>query len=147
MTTPTQRVDVARLSELMAKATPGPWTTGEGDPQSILSEHNWTCIAQANTVFVDTADANAALIVAAVNALPAMLQQLAEREAEVEALRHAVERSIDAQRAAERAREEAERLLAKLVAHPYADECQECGIGRSEYFIEATAFLAANVDD
>lgn len=76
-----QRVAVERLRELLAKATPGPWTTGEGDPESILSEHNYCCIAQANTVFVDVAAANAALIAEGISALPALLLQVAELEA------------------------------------------------------------------
>lgn len=64
--------EIARLRELMAKATPGPWAVGQGDPESVLSTQDYYCIAQTNTAFSEYA-ANAALIAAMHEALPALL--------------------------------------------------------------------------
>lgn len=72
MTTP-QRVDVERLSELLAKATPGRLETVQNTNVCWEIRYpNWR-----RNHFVHDGDM-AALIVAAVNALPALLQQLAD---------------------------------------------------------------------
>lgn len=77
--TDTTREALARLAELLKAATPQPWATGEGDPWAILSTDNWYCVAEAN-VNIPRAHDNAALIVAAVNALPALLAMAADAE-------------------------------------------------------------------
>jgi len=46
------------------KHTPGPWTTGDGDRESVLSTVNWHCVAQANNALPEM-EANARLIAAA----------------------------------------------------------------------------------
>jgi hypothetical protein len=68
--------EIEKLRALMAKATPGPWTTGQGDPEHVLSTVNWHCVAQANDALPNMKD-NAALIAAAISALPALLDDLA----------------------------------------------------------------------
>lgn len=74
-------ISVERLRELLDKATQGPWLCCDGPTgyqHRIYSDSAPEGICDA----ADTSDTR--LIVAAVNALPALLHQLAEREAEVE---------------------------------------------------------------
>lgn len=81
--TATQRVDVERLSELLAKATPGPWFVVTGKNISVgpcPGKH----VALCNYDNGPIEKANAALIAEMHKVLPALLQQLAERDAEVE---------------------------------------------------------------
>lgn len=56
---------------MSTKHTPGPWTRGEGDSQSVLSEIGWECVAQANDGLPNM-DANARLIASAPDLLEAL---------------------------------------------------------------------------
>lgn len=80
-----QRTDTAALRELLAKATPGPWEATkrgiEGNtyddviapgPVECMSH----CYGGSSTVEGDRYDTDRALIVAAVNALPTLLDEL-----------------------------------------------------------------------
>lgn len=92
MTTKTQPVDVARLTELLAKVHPGEWWASR-------NEHYWD-IGVSNEMIGDVCAAKhsfgkytdgseyAELIITAVNAIPALLQQLSEREAEIDLVRN-----------------------------------------------------------
>lgn len=81
-------VDTAELRRLLAEATPGPWRTEVGGQV-------WSWVRPNGRRFVATTryrthpeDApNAALIVAAVNALPGLLDRIEELEAENALLR------------------------------------------------------------
>jgi len=78
--------DRARLRELLADATPTPWASDPAAPCDFGgdlqgSEGEWNEFVGAASDDVDTA-----LIVAAVNALPALLDRLDELEAENERL-------------------------------------------------------------
>jgi len=84
------KVDVGALEALMAKATPGEWYAGDGGliwrrPQSDLYQFGGTVAGDKPLACVNPGwheegqtpyprDANAALIVAAVNALPELLR-------------------------------------------------------------------------
>lgn len=65
---------IQRLRELMVNATPGPWNVDAcGDAADIWSEHGKVAISlNASSYCMRTHDA--ALIVAAINALPAMIE-------------------------------------------------------------------------
>jgi hypothetical protein len=156
MTSPdTQRVDVARLAELLKLATPGPWHCAEISPPATGPQEH-AILVGPRTVSIDRATAwaipDARLMIAAVNALPALLLQVAELEETLSNVRYRRETAdafgeqcmadIDGllarAEAAERAREAAFSLLAWFAANPYdyrnmADKCNE-----------AAAFLAAN---
>lgn len=106
--------DTDKLRELLAKATPGPWQADDGDGGMwgvFADSADGDCDAISymleptapgyRSLRPEHDEANAALIVAAVNALPALLSTLAadkERmaglEAENAALRHDLERSM-----------------------------------------------------
>lgn len=76
-----QRVDVERLRELLEKAAPGPWVANESEVLPPNSCGTVECCGIAECYHgsrQETAYANADLIAAAVNALPALLQQLAD---------------------------------------------------------------------
>jgi hypothetical protein len=67
--------DVSRLRELLAKGTRGPWRIGlEGDntgwPESSVWSAEDDCVGEC---YRNASEADAALIVAAVNALPKLL--------------------------------------------------------------------------
>lgn len=71
------------LRELLEKATKGPWEVWEmGDPRVVAPEAGWTVYTNENPKPNDepTLWANARLIVAAVNSLPALLDAQAEAE-------------------------------------------------------------------
>lgn len=151
-------ISVERLRELLAKATPGPWRS-----------HKATVLMGAPTAGgFDISNCprpyeNAALIAAAINALPALLHQLAERDAEVERLRFDADHWAELHRlraervesrsgktwqelaaservariAAERAREEAAELFG-FVLTQYGSTID------SELHTDIAAFLAAS---
>ena len=73
MTTPTP--DLAELRRLAEAATPGPWAARYG-----VSWEARVCTTTGSLADVDST-ANAELIAAAVNALPALLDAAAERDA------------------------------------------------------------------
>ena len=101
MTANPQRVDVERLRELLAKATPGPWSQDDATsadirgacgrdvavaisrPMENLDLSDKSTIAAESR---ETAGYNAELIVAAVNALPALLLQVAAQASEIAAM-------------------------------------------------------------
>ena len=115
----TDKIDVAGLRGLVAKATPGPWdvwrerTDTRDDAVAELTAQVESAELFAGAVFLlnadgkcpaltgcgPTSEANAALIVAAVNALPALLEAAeanAGLEGEVERkLRERVEKALD----------------------------------------------------
>ena len=70
------------LKKLLAAATPGPWEVSERAkdwrPQVVSTEHGPICTMHIPEV--GDADPNAALICAAVNALPELLAIKAERD-------------------------------------------------------------------
>lgn len=79
-------IDLDALEALLAKATPGPWHTGAGD--------HWSRDVRAGSdapAFCGARNgvADAALIVAAVNALPALIAELRAARRERDALREA----------------------------------------------------------
>jgi hypothetical protein len=75
---------IAELRRLMAEATPGPWRFRASFRDCVVHPANdGRTIAQATACF-DNDRANAALIAAAVNALPALLDAV-EREAKMRA--------------------------------------------------------------
>ena len=70
---------IDELRRLLAEATPGPWETDEFDPGTVTvlqssPKTEALCVADLADGATDRPDANAALIVAAVNALPALLR-------------------------------------------------------------------------
>ena len=76
--------DVAELRRLAEAATPGPWSLTDGDP--AMSGQHWTIRRQGVpgiriSGFTYGFNGDAELIVAAVNALPALLDAAAERDA------------------------------------------------------------------
>lgn len=77
--------EIKALEDLEAKATARPWTAhvGSRPDDSIVFP------SRGGNVIARTTDANAALIVAAVNALPRLLARLREAEGERDALRKA----------------------------------------------------------
>lgn len=85
------------LRELLAKATPGPWgaeaitkhsASNERPWVGRLSESRYAALSYGETQL--EAVANAALIVAAVNALPALLDRVEALEAENARMREAL---------------------------------------------------------
>lgn len=89
--------DIAALEALHAQATPGPWAVGSGDnyhveadaypavyPHRFLTDDMGPVVADVGNRPDDHGEANAALIAAAVNALPALLA-LARRALEADA--------------------------------------------------------------
>lgn len=99
-------IDIQQLSELERKATPGPWypkpatygwdvwgnlddgTDGWiGPVKRVISPHSSIHSAQDICRDSDETEANAALIVAMRNALPALLASLASKDAEIERLK------------------------------------------------------------
>lgn len=77
--------EIAALKELLAKATPGPWAVEYGhekqDGQMYWQVHDGQdAIANNQFCYARNSDQNAALIVAAINALPSLIA-IAEREA------------------------------------------------------------------
>lgn len=80
-------VDIERLRALLAKATAGEWKAGEDDNGEpwILVDH--PSVPDAVSILFDsdwgTAD-DAALVAAAINALPALLYELAASRAKEE---------------------------------------------------------------
>jgi hypothetical protein len=78
-----EREKIEKLRELLAKATPGPWSTKQVNSKGYNATFKrpfWEMGGGPNKagvgfIFGDT-DANAALIVAAVNALPQLLSEL-----------------------------------------------------------------------
>ena len=83
------------IKRLLAEATPGPWAL-----------HNETCVSSGDTMTAQTCDdepentpqaeQNAALIVAAVNSLPALLADIEAAQKQITTLREAL-RSISMQ--------------------------------------------------
>jgi len=76
--------DTQKLRELLAKATPGPWALNDDDTISLASGEK-TAWRQAHR-------ANCALIVAAVNALPELLNEVERLRAEMDRMREALEK-------------------------------------------------------
>jgi len=107
MTSPTQSPGMSELRGLLEKATKGPWITHRLFPDSIVPEsHALRPVGGAEGEAVDRDDyalviawprddrhgrsngrANAALIVAAVNSLPTLLDDLAAAQGEIDRLR------------------------------------------------------------
>ena len=83
-------ISADRLRELLDKANGLPWRWSENGNIVPLGYPHGEWDFEIAAVYTerndDEAPANAELIIEAVNALPALLQQLAEREAEVERL-------------------------------------------------------------
>lgn len=79
--------DVVRLRELLAKATPGPWALHKHSPTTVLASDGYSATNTGSNLFDANArnQANAALMVGAVNALPALLA-LAEAVSKIRAL-------------------------------------------------------------
>lgn len=108
--------DVARLRGLLARATPGPWR--EADDGWIDADSDMVAYGSDNPRSVAInygADANAALIVAAVNALPELLDAADERDA----LRARVE-------VLERALYDALFLVGGCIVEPSCGDCKYC---------------------
>jgi len=124
-------VDVKALRELMAQATPGPWRQGSVEKDAIFVSHpeglagpgGERVIARANMHYPYEADI--AVAVAAVNALPALLDK-------VERLYSVIE-SVQAELAEARAQETHESYLrvirAALGGARMTRECVRCGAG------------------
>jgi hypothetical protein len=76
------------LEKLLAAATPGPWEVSERikdwRPQVVSTEHGPICTMHIPEI--GDADPNAALIVAAVNALPGLLAKLERYERALQAI-------------------------------------------------------------
>ena len=95
--------DVAELRRMAEAATPGPWSLTDGDP--AMSGQHWTIRRQGVpgiriSGFTYGFNGDAAFIVAAVNALPALLDAAAERDAlaaKVERVRELHKSSGDAE--------------------------------------------------
>lgn len=97
----TEKPSIEDLRELLAKATPGPWKAelartlvhiaGAGPVCSISVSPPRVPEKHIRNETVRTAGANAALIVAAVNALPALLDRLTTAERERDEARAALE--------------------------------------------------------
>jgi len=74
--------DTQKLRELLAKATPGPWENSNGHIGLYIEERpEWSAIANVEHhpdqgASADEGNSNAALIVAAVNALPDLLDEV-----------------------------------------------------------------------
>jgi hypothetical protein len=82
-------IDIAKLRELLAAATPGKWTWDDYAIMAEQSQHDVTVLCSPGGCGpVDCDPANAALICAAVNALPELLD-------EVERLRAALQEIQD----------------------------------------------------
>ena len=90
----TPPLDLAALRKMLAKATPGPWREGSVDRDSVFGDiGNPACMApelgrvvcRTNRYF-DTFWADAALIAAAVNALPQLLALVDAQAEEIERL-------------------------------------------------------------
>ena len=76
------------LKKLLAAATPGPWEVSERAkdwrPQVVSTEHGPICTMHIPEV--GDADPNAALICAAVNALPELLERVRRYESALQAI-------------------------------------------------------------
>jgi hypothetical protein len=160
MTSPdTQRVDVARLAELLAKATPTKWEVcarGFGDADlwfaGVLSDpavsEAWNDYDKGLTRGT-LLDADAELFAEAVNALPALLLQVAEERELRMALEVAWSSQHDRAEAAERAREEVRQWVCHNggLLNEWAKEWNPARDGALTDFIGRcldAAFLAAN---
>ncbi|CAB4140050.1 hypothetical protein UFOVP407_14 [uncultured Caudovirales phage] len=79
---------MSELRELLAKATPGPWSVRQfsHDPARNLDTVKIEAVQRRVLGSLDRADGE--LIAAAVNALPALLDELDRLRAEVERLRN-----------------------------------------------------------
>jgi hypothetical protein len=93
MTAVPRALDLDELEAALAKATPGPWRVevrgGQcGGTDEWWSEHDVVCGGQAGFTVGDdeSAEADAALIVAAVNALPDLIAELRKHRAAVQAV-------------------------------------------------------------
>lgn len=86
-----ERVDVQQLRDLLDKATPRPWThlhvddQGDGTYDSVRAGDGIEICYDERCVLADEGFANIALIVAAVNSLPALLAHLDALEEVAEA--------------------------------------------------------------
>lgn len=73
-------VDTQRLRELLEAATPGPWITDPEDRDSVIGAVEWgtdgRVIDGIDVIYRMGVTEDAALIVAAVNALPALLEEV-----------------------------------------------------------------------
>lgn len=119
MTDTTKRVDVERLAELLAKATTGPWetTAGPSTVSDIFSDGDWNIcppLGEAGPVCIAAGGENASLITEAINALPTLLQQVAELERQRDAYKAADESMQDAHRNALAKLAERDALVARL---------------------------------
>ena len=73
------RPDLDALEALAAKATPGPWWQ---EPFGLIVSQNENESGKRAFIAAPTGDANATLIVAAVNTLPALIKRVRELERE-----------------------------------------------------------------
>jgi len=81
------------LRVLIAAATPGPW---QMDDESTVCANNEVIAVPCGVFGRDQQDADMALIVAAVNALPGLLDRLAAVEKQCEELRRVVIQGVTA---------------------------------------------------
>lgn len=75
--------EIAALRSLAERATPGEWRVDGEDLRALVRGADLTIVAVRHRLHAELHEANAALIVAAVNALPRLLA-LAERVGEME---------------------------------------------------------------
>lgn len=87
-----KRVDLERLTELLSMATPGPWRSYRASKYWHLRNEAGDYVMEACQRGLVRQQSDSALIVAMYEAMPALLQQLAERDAEVERLKEQKEK-------------------------------------------------------
>ncbi len=68
--------DINQLRDLLAQATPGPWAVHYGYKLPHIKADDGRYILEAGTVYGPRTKADAALIVAAMNALPSLLDEV-----------------------------------------------------------------------
>ena len=73
-------IDTAELKRLVEASTPGPWQLMAGDPLAVDAHQAVYFAKMTGATPVTRLANNAALIVAAVNALPALLARVEELE-------------------------------------------------------------------
>lgn len=84
--------DIAKLRELLAKATPGPWAHQSGHIMPLVNSFDWICNCQISNQ--PNWQYNAALIVALRNNAEVLLDA-AERAERMEAALHEAEEALD----------------------------------------------------
>ena len=123
------RPDLDALAALLDKATPGPWEIREQHNQWLIGPEGWV-VAYCGRITLSRAIDNAALIVAAVNALPALIARVRELEQwQHDMVEKAAAKSLDGYRelAARAAAAENERDEARAAALAMRERCaKEC---------------------